>query len=467
MTTKNTLILLMIFLLNACGTSHRMKAADIDKSMISGEYRAIVKRAAGTKMPNKIKPDEVELLDSLNAGNAVFFIHDYKVSNNLFNNSDIRMGEYFSESIATKGSRDAISTLNNSSVFDYEPMVLDNIYLSSYKILGSLATGDKDGARIEVNKAYLKQQNASEYFENQIEKANSDAQKEMSSLDSKNQAMWTKNKDSTMDKYFSDLERWNGYTNYMNPYTTYLSGLFFMTNSQNNSDYENASTYMRRAYGMAPTNNFVKSDLQQAEKLANLQKNDKDKYVWVIYENGMVAELEELRIDVPAFIASPSINFITFAMPKPKIRTEAFPYLNLSLGNNTNIKTEHLADVDNMFIAEYKRKLPSIITKSVAQTITKTAMQYAARQQNDNGISSMVTTIYTLTTSSADLRSWHTLPKNVQIAKIKLEKNNQLSISSNNNAKIGEATIPTDTNSIVYIRIPSIMSEPVISVIKL
>lgn len=466
---KHIIVLFLLILLSACGTTHRMKASAINEYMASGDYRAIVKKTTGTSIPSKINIEEVELLDSLNAGNASFFIGDYKASIALFDNADINIDKYFSKSAIKTGSREAIATINNASVLDYEPLMTENIYLSSYKILNYLAQGDKDGARIEVNKAYAKQQSASEYFGRQIEKANKEAQKELNSLDTQNQIIWNKNKDSTINKYFSDLSQWNGYKNYMNPYTTYLSGLYFMVYGQTSSDYETASTYMRRVFGMSPSNSYVRKDLLQAEDLANLKPKGKEKYIWVIYENGMIADYEEVRVDVPAFIVTPNMTIVSFSMPKPRLRFEAFPYLTLSIGNQKNISTEILANVDSMFIAEFKRKLPSIITRAAAQTIAKSAMQYAASQQNDDNYvwASLAATIYTITTSSADLRSWHTLPKNVQIAKIKLGKEEDLSIFANGNIPVGKIKVPKGTNSIVYIRIPSIISKPVISVIKL
>lgn len=464
--TKQLLLLLSIFAISGCGLSHRYKAAQIDNDLIAGQYQNIIKKTLSSSDIEKINTNEHGILDSLNGGTALFFMNENKTAQSILDYADKQIETYFLESVAKFGSREIISTLGNDSIFDYQPMVMDNIYLSTYKILNYLALGDKEGARIEVNRGYDKQQSASVYFGAEIEKANNEAAKELHSLDTENQKLWNNSKDVAISKYYADLEKWHGYKNYMNPYTTYLSGLFFMTNGKGSSDYETASTYMRRVVGMVPQNSFVRKDLIQAESLANFQARN-NKFVWVIYENGMVAEFEEERLDIPAFIVTRTISFVSFSLPKPKLRWEAFPNLYINYGKQQNIRTEILADVDSMFIAEFNRKLPALITKAVSQAITKAIIQYAAYQQDDSGWASLAATLYTLTTSSADLRSWHTLPKNVQIAKIKIEKNEDLIIQNIDGVPIGEVKVPTDTNSIVYIRIPSIMSKPIISVIKL
>lgn len=464
---RKLLFIISIVSLCGCGTTHRYKAYQINSYMNEGNYHAVVSKTAGTSKVEKSEPEGTKLLDSLNSGKALFITNNYQHSVKMFDNADTLIDNHYKELITTTAAKEAIININNASVLDYQPMVLDEIYLSSYKILACLAMEDKAGARIEANKAYSKQQNASEYFSREIEKANEEAKSEISSIDAKNQKLWKKNQEETINKYFSDLDKWQGYKNYMNPYSTYLSGLYFMLHAESRSDFETASTYMKRVAGMMPDNSFIRSDLKQAENSSNYNSFCKDNHVWIIYENGMVADFEELRIDVPAFIVTNTITFVSFAMPRPKVRDGAFPYLYATLDGKEKVRTEILTDVDSIFIAEFKRKLPIIMTRAVAQTITKTTMQYAAYKNEDQAWARILVAAYTLATSSADLRSWHTLPKNVQLAKLKIKDSDTLSISIDGGINIEEIKIPRDRNSIVYIRIPSIMSKPAISVIQI
>lgn len=66
------------------------------------------------------------------------------------------------------------------------------------------------------------------------------------------------------------------------------------------SDLENGILNLKRAKSMSPNNKFLKSDIQMAENLANNKKAPAT--VWAIYENGLIAEIEEQHFAVPFVI---------------------------------------------------------------------------------------------------------------------------------------------------------------------
>ncbi|MDD4556896.1 MAG: hypothetical protein PHE89_06195 [Alphaproteobacteria bacterium] len=458
--------LLSCFLLSACGMTHRNQALFINNAMINGNYQQIAGETLSTTDFSKVGVKDLSLLNSLNGGTSAFLLEDYNCAVDIFEHADQGISQVLQENIMQSGGKAAAETLANASLFDYQPSVMDSLYLSSYKILSALAVEDKEGARIEVNKAYEKQKYASEYFSKEIDKSTEEVKEEAKNLDKQNQENLSGTTKDIINKNFADLKIWQGYKDYMNPYTTYLSGLYFMTNGQSRGDFESASTYMKRVAGMMPQNTSLKKDLKQAEALANTGTASKDKYVWIIYENGMIADFDEIRIDVPTFIVSNQISFVSFALPKPRLRNQAFPEISASFSKGTKVKTELLADVDNMLIAEYNKKLPTLVAKATAKTISTAMMQYQMGKELGPW-AQLAATAYSLAITSADLRSWYVLPKNVQVAKLKLGKEKTLELFVNESMKLGDIDVPVDQNSIVYIRIPSIMAKPIISVIKL
>lgn len=461
---KKIALSVMILFIASCGSSHRMKASRINQSLDAGDYAGALSSSSGSSDIQKIDIDDLDLLDGLNSGKFLFILNECEKGEEVLNSADEKLEEYFSTSLAAKAAKETGGVLVNYSIYDYEPFVMDNLYINNYKILNALAKQDKQGARIEVNRGYVKQQIVSEYYDKEIDKANKEAAKEVNREEQKE--IQDSNK-KIISEYYGDLSQWRGYKDYMNPYTTYLSGLYFLLDANGISDFETASTYMKRASGMAPKNSFVRSDLRQAEKSANFNSKDKKKYIWVIYENGMVADLVEQNITIPSFIVSGHVSVITFSMPKPRVRNLAYQNIKIGYeGENKKVATELLADVDSMFIAEFKKKLPALLTRATAQAVAKAAMQYAAAEM-DNGFAQLGAIAYTLTTSSADLRSWHTLPKEVQIAKIPVKKGKKLEVYTDNDVILGETEISEDGNYIVYVRIPSIMSKPAISIIKI
>ncbi|MFV0626946.1 MAG: hypothetical protein ACK5N8_06335 [Alphaproteobacteria bacterium] len=462
------LLFCSLFLLSACGLSHRNQALVINNAMINGDYEKVLSETLETPNCEKIDIDyeDITLLNSLNGGTSLFLLQRYDYASPVFDVADQDMSKFFEQNIAQSSGKATLETLGNASILDYQPTMMDAIYVSSYKILSALGNEDIDAARIEVNKAYEKQKEAANYFSSEIEKAQKGMKEEAQNLDTENRENLKDTTGSIINQNFADLQIWNGYKDYMNPYTTYLSGLFFMTNGRSRGDFESASTYLKRVAGMSPNNSFIKNDLKQAETSANYGSSSKDKFVWVIYENGMVADFDEIRIDFPAFIVSNQVSMLSFSMPKPRLRDQAFPNISASFSAKSKVSTEILADVDNMMIAEYNKKLPLIIAKSTTKTIANAVFQYQmSRQMGAWG--NLAATAYTITTSSADLRSWYILPKNVQLAKLKVEKNDTLELYVQNSTKIADVKIPTNQNSIVYVRIPSIMAKPIISVLKL
>lgn len=183
----------------------------------------------------------------------------------------------------------------------------------------------------------------------------------------------------------------------------------------------------------------------------------------------MVSNFKEARFDFP-FIIKKKLVLLNFAVPYPELRLSAYNHLGIKLNSNF-VKTEELMNVDRSVIAEYKQRFPFILSKAISSTIAKTIAQYKAQKEMGQA-GATLGLLYSLMSSNADLRSWHTLPKNVQIASVelseKLEKNetSELLIYANDDI-ISRVQIPNNNSSILYIRIPSANAKPSISVFNL
>ena len=196
---------------------------------------------------------------------------------------------------------------------------MDGIYLHSYTLLNALAQNNKDEAKIQVNRAYNVQQKAVETFSKEIQKQNEENAKDVAQMQKEAQEANQKNISDIMANY-KEFERFNGYANFVNPYVTYMSGLYLMTNGHSNSDYETASNYLKRVSGMVRHNKFVKQDLSLANKLASGTQKNLAPTAWVVFENGLVANFEEFRLDLPIFIATNNVKTASLALPYPKER---------------------------------------------------------------------------------------------------------------------------------------------------
>ncbi|MBR2864950.1 MAG: hypothetical protein IKC13_01595 [Elusimicrobiaceae bacterium] len=470
---KKTVIGLSVLLLtSACGSLDRQKATDFRAVYEKGEYCQASAVSLGTseycQKDSQVTPDDMELLDTLNGGSALFAAKAFANSDRLFAYSAKNIDEYEKASMLEDGGRAAVDILANASLHGYSPYIMDGIYTGAYLILGNLALGDKAGARIEVNRAYQKQKEASEVFRSEIKEQSEAAAKETQKLDKDNRKKAAKNEEEIIAKHYQDLKKWRAYKDFMNPYVTYLSGLYLLNNSSGAGDYENASMYMKRTAGMVPKNRTVLEDLQLAESYAGNKAGDAKnrRHVWVVFENGMVATLEALSLNIPVFLVSNELSMIAFSVPKPKEGKIAYPSLGVSLGGQKQVKTELLADVDAMFISEFNKRFPVILSKAIAATTFKAIMQYQIQKNDTNGVGSLIMAIYTIMTNQADLRSWQSLPKNVQVARLEVKDSGKLKLFAKGK-EIAKINIPKDKNSLVYVRIPEPGVKPSVAVMEL
>ena len=449
--------------LAGCGTTNKVKFSEFTDAYKQANYC----KAADVVLSEEnvcnaevqdISPDSFNIDEQLNGGVSLFLANKTEISNKFFDNSAKQIQSELESSGIVRGTVEVIS---NASLVDYNPMIMDGVYLHSYTFLNALAQNNKDEAKIQLNRAFSVQQKAVEEFNKEIQKQNEENSKDIAQIQKEVLEANQKNIEEVMGKY-KEFARWNGYANFVNPYVTYMSGLFFMTNAHSSSDYENASNYMKRVSGMVGKNSFVKSDLRLANKLASGNITHFKPTAWIIFENGLVANFEEFRLDLPIFIATDNVKTASLALPYPKEREAAYKNIAISNGKS-KVKTELLTDVDNMFIAEFKKKLPVIVTKAVTKLTLQTVAQ-AVAQNKLGDLGGIAMSAYSVMTAGADTRSWYSLPKNVQLAKI--EKNGD-GLTLNIGGKDYKVEVPQEGNSLIYVRVPAAEATPVINVVNL
>ncbi len=460
---------IILLSLTSCGTSYKNEARLFSASFQKSEYCQAADIALGEKNVCETnftseQTQKYNIDKQLNTGTTLFLAQRNKSSQTFFETSALEIRNSLNSTGIAKGT---VSILANSNMLDYSPMIMDSIYLHSYQILNALKLSDKAEAKIQINRAYDSQKNAVQEFNKEINKINKKVAEENQGTTqlSKEQRDSIEKNNSIVLSNYKDLEKWKGYSNFVNPYTTYISGLYFMANSSSKSDAETASTYLKRAAGMSPKNSYLKSDLSLSEKLANGLISKIKPTAWLIFENGEVANFDEFRIDLPIFIVSDEVQTASLALPKPKVRAEAFQNISISNNRLKKKKTQLLADVDGMFISEFNKKLPTLIAKAVTKLVFQTVAQAAIEDQAGSW-GSFAMAAYSMATAGADLRSWNSLPKNVQLAKITKTKDGVIYLYAGDK-EIAKLETKKDKHSIIYVRIPTSTSTPVIEVIDL
>ena len=419
------------------------------------------------------KIDDGNLLPTLKAGNAYLFAHDNNASTVMFNQAEDII-KYQREQILAASTVDYIEQLLlNDAALDYKADMADSIMVNTYKAISAMQENKVADARVEFNRAIDRERRAKEVYakliakqEQAIEEKKKDKEdekekKETSSLSYSSILSKTLDNSDTKNKiksHYSNLDTFQAYPDFVNPFTTYMAGLFFALNK----DYSKSVDLLKESHGMAKNNTVVASDFKMIDDALSGKPITK-KYVWVIFENGLAARKEEWKLNVPVFLFSSHVQYVGLALPELKDGIQAYKNLDISTNKTKAVKTEIVADMDRVRLTEFKFGYNAMITRALFSTTLKTVAQYETSQHS--GYLSLATGLLSAMTTHADTRTWTTLPKDFQVARVNMPTNRIINIKYGNN----EQNIKIDKtakNAIVYVRIPTAIAKPSILVMN-
>ena len=423
-----------------------------------GNYNKAAEIAISNK-DQEVDIDEAHLLSTLKGANTLLYANDYETSTRLFDDAERSIKYHREEMLASSTTDYLAKIIVNDAAIDYHASAWDSVLVNTYKSLNYMALGKMAEARVELNRAVDRQRLAKEAYAEHIKKqedAIDEKRKTGGSAFSKTIDN-PKINDLVKSKY-STLDAFEAYPDFINPFTTYLAGIF----STINGDYTKASSLLKQSYGMMPNNKTAEKDFVMVENALNTGTPINDNYVWVIYENGLGPIKEQYKIHIPLFLVTSKVQYTGIALPKMKTRSLATMNMSILDGTGVLTKTENIADMDRVIQTEFKYQYPYIVTRAVLSTFVKTLTQYQI-QKNLGGWAGLATSVLQFATTQADTRIWNTVGKEFQIARVKMPQNHSLTLKAGEH-NINVALAENAKHSIVYVRIPTAMSKPSVSV---
>ncbi|EAH7187378.1 COG3014 family protein [Campylobacter lari] len=399
-----------------------------------------------TKVDKKDDPVYV----GLNAGLIAKNCGDFNLSNEFFDkveesyqvDVDLRSG-------AQKIAKTAVTTLINDSILDYDGSLYERIMVNTYKGLNFMSEGDYNNARVEFKRALLRQDRAKDYFKAQIAKNKAELEK-------------AKKEDPNFNKNFNEstkqinaqyevlFEEFSTSKNFTNPYATYLASIFYYMSK----DYTLAKDLFKEIKILNPKNKEINKEWK-----AISNAKSKNKYVFIVYENGFGVIKDEFKLTLP-LILNDTLTTTSIALPKLKKRSQSFEYLSV---NDTN--TTKLVDLDNVVASEFKFEQPSIVTKAIVSAILKTTINAAvANNDSTGGFLSLASGIMNAATTQADVRSWRGLPQSVGVVMIK--NTGKIIIKTPSDDVLFERQINPKKNVLVVVRSFAPNIAPSINIIE-
>jgi hypothetical protein len=422
---------------------------------MQGAYQAAQNIAQGEIGPRNTPKD---LLWNLQAGALARLLKQYAASNAYFDRAEDGFRYYDQQDIAGKTAQESRGIFFNDSARPYTGKVHDRVMVNTYKALNYMALGNAKNARVEFNRAIFRQNQAKAFFSEQVQEIRIRPAKEEFSSGPESETveatLENPELEDMINERYQNLNDFKAYADFINPFTPYIAGLFFWLEG----DTAKAAGLLKEAHALNSANAIVAADFARAA-----DGKIPDRELWVIFENGLAPCLEETRFDVPLISEDLPITYIGIALPKLEPGEEAYPSLTLSAGGAT-AQTELLADMETGILAEFRKELPSVITREVTRSVLKTYIQYQMGY-NYGFFAGVAGGLYQAVTTAVDTRSWTALPYQFQLAHLPIPADGRLTVSVPEGEPIG-INIPSGSkNVILYVRIVYPGVEPVIDLI--
>jgi hypothetical protein len=277
-----------------------------------------------TKMAGQNANNKDTVIWQLEEGAVLRGAGKYEESNKAFDQAQGKIDQYSQEAKVRVG-QEAGALLSNQANLAYEGRSYDGVMLNTYKALNYLQLGEPDKARVELIRAYQRQQDAVEANKKRIAKVQEEAAK---SKDKKtmDKAEQDPKFQAQMQGAYTNLNNLKAYADYVNPFTVYLDGLFFTADAADGSDLERARKSFERVVGFDPENNYVKLDLAMVNSL--IQGKPLTPTTYVIFETGCAPVRDQIRISIPIIITK--VSYVGAAFPTLKPQGNYLPSLTVT-----------------------------------------------------------------------------------------------------------------------------------------
>ena len=436
MTPKIILIILssVVFLAGCNNCSNEIGVFDAQIS--SGQYQQALSYSSA-KIKNSKTPSKDDVLWSLQAGTASRLQGLYEQSLTHFSEAESDMKHFNQERDDSLNNLASVTV--NDMLMPYYAMNCEAVMVNAYKALNHLEMDNYDGARIEFNRAIERERRAKEYFAKELSQARNEAN--AASAEARENVQNSQFKDMLYQRYPA-LKNFEPYSNYSNPFVSYLAGLFFL----HNGDADKAEFLIKETVGAVPGNTYVKSDFE------NLMQGQtyNNQMVWVFFENGLAPYKEEFRIDLPLFLATNKVQYMGIALPMLKYRIA--PFSNLCVqAEGQRFHTEHLCDMDKVIETEFNKIYDAIFMRAIISATAKAILQYSLNEQQNGGAVALIAAIYSYATTTADCRIWSSLPKEFQVLRIPAPADRKLTFMPETPYQ-QEIILPQDNDALVYVR---------------
>jgi hypothetical protein len=376
---------------------------------------------------------------------------EYEKSLALFDLADKVAQGYEAKAVAsvTGGAAQAGASLSNDTVLPWEGACFDKVMSRTLNALNFIAKKNLEGAKVEVKKAEEYQVRERERIQKAVDKAGKKDEAAPVALTAK----------------FSDMYSYvkNVRNSYENAFTYYLSSQIYCAYGKDG--YNDALVDIKRAYELAPDSPAVRNAyldivaealdpaaLEEAKARLGVTEafqpvdHAKSGTVVVIFEAGLAPQMTEVAIDLPV-----AGKLFSMAFPIYRDFGSIQPPLRIASGDLVN-GTSRVVDLRPLAVKSLQERMPGILTRGTLGAAAKIAVQKETEKKL-GFFGGLAATVLTKVVTNADLRSWLSLPAEVQAAQLSLPAGaNELTLSAYDWAEKVKVDVVPGTYTFVTVR---------------
>ncbi|MFI4882850.1 MAG: hypothetical protein ACIAQU_09735 [Phycisphaerales bacterium JB064] len=423
-------ILLVLAIAGAMGGC-ASRLLPIQQSFRQGDFQTAAKEARQyARSHDGGSPQAV--LAHIEHGSMARMVGNFQESDAAFARAEARMARLDRSPGISAGER-VSAMASTPDRIAYEGFFYDRQFVAAYRAINAMAMGDVEDARQHFVRADRWQTFAIIENRGRAQQLRDDQAAARSKRAGFDQSAGDSRLESELNERYGNLEQYEAYADFANPYVDMLRAIYLMGVAESVGDYDVARNLLRRVAGMAPNNPYVLEDLDLADALAQGEAEKPD-LVYVFFETGLAPFRAQTRISVPVFLVTDRVQIVPIAAPYLVFDDRYVETLYAEAGSNRR-NTALLASVDRIVAAEFRAQLPGLKTRMIAAAALKVGVQFGmneALRRSDPliRIAAMLGgAIWAASTNEADLRTWATLPKQVQYTRVPAPADGDLSLA--------------------------------------
>lgn len=241
---------------------------------------------------------------------------------------------------------------------------------------------------------------------------------------------------------------------YENPFAEWLRAVYNYSCPETEDHLGDAEDDFERALEMSGENKFLRAGLEATRKKKN--NMGPKPATWVIFATGTAPHRRTIRLDLPVFLIPGRVDYVGAAFPYLQYNDVFDKGLSVTTGDGDHATTILIADVDEMVRRNYWDEFPAMLSRTLLSTAIKTMIAYGVNQNTrDNELlnytARIVMTAYQIQHNQADLRTWSSLPKQIQICRVPTPEDGNLTLRTEAGRPLVTRVVP-GTDNLVHVR---------------